>query len=289
MEEFYYEESNSKNVFIKCLICLFIVGIIIGIFLFYKNKNTISLKTITIEVGETLSSNIDDYLKNGHKYKNDYKLYLDGVDTTKVGEYNYKVKYNKHTKTGKIKVVDTTKPIVQLDNITIGINEEFNPNVLLVKCEDKSLPCNVSFAQDSDFDLLKREGTYNIEFNISDSEGNITKNSAKITVSATETLSSKMTNDLEYYSNSENDDTIEHIFFEKLDKAINEDTLEFEGMIQEISATDFNEYVEGDIYSTKLITAYNKYGYVIGIQVEVTFKDGTKELLQSKVILNEEE
>lgn len=289
MEEFYYEESNPKHVFIKCLICLFIIGLVIGVFLFYKNKNTISLKTITIEVGDTLSTNIDNYLKNGHKYKSDYKLYLEDVDTTKVGEYSYKVKYNKHTKTGKIKVVDTTKPSVQLDDITIGINEEFNPNVLLVKCDDKSLPCNVSFAQDSDSDLLKREGTYNIEFVISDSEGNKTKSSAKITVSATETLSSKMTKDLEYYSNSENDDTIEHIFFEKLDKAINEDTLEFEGMIQEISAVDFNEYVEGDIYSTKLITAYNKYGYVIGIQVEVTFNDGTKELLQNKVIVNEEE
>lgn len=289
MEEFYYEESNPKHVFIKCLICLFIIGIGIGVFLFYKNKNTISLKTITIEVGKTLSTNIDDYLKNGHKYKKDYKLYLDGVDTNKVGKYTYKVKYNKHTETGIIKVVDTTSPNVQLDDITIGINEEFDPNVLLLKCDDKSLPCNVSFVKDSDSDLLKKEGTYNIEFNISDAEGNLTKSSSKIIVSATETLSSKMTSDLDYYSNSENDDTIEHIFFEKLDKAINEDTLEYEGMIQEISAIDFNEYVEGDIYSTKLITVYNRYGYVIGIQVEVTYNDGTKELLQNKEIINEEE
>ena len=289
MEDFYYEESNPKHVFIKCLIFLFLVGIALGTFWFYKKENTISLKTITIEVGDTLSTNIDDYLKNGHKYKNDYKLYLDEVDINKVGKYTYKVKYNKHTKTGTIKVQDTTKPIVQLDNITIGINEEFDPNVLMVSCEDKSLPCDVTLNKDSDLELLKKEGTYNIEFNISDSVGNTTKSSAKITVSATETLSSKMTNDLKYYTNSENDDTIEHIFFKKLDKAIYEDTLEYEGMIQEISAIDFNEYVEGDIYSTKLITAYNKYGYVIGIQVEITFNDGTKELLQDKVIVNEEE
>lgn len=289
MEEFYYEESNPKHVFIKCLVLLFIIGVGVGVFWFYKNKNTISLRTVTIEVGGTLSTNIDDYLKNGQKYKNDYKLYLNDVDTNKVGEYSYKVKYNKHTKTGKVKVVDTTNPVVQLDDITIGINEVFDPNVLLVKCDDKSLPCNVTFNQDSDLDLLKNEGTYNIEFIISDAEGNKTKSSANITVSATETMSSKMTNDLEYYSNSENDATIEHIFFEKLDKAINEDTLEFEGMIQEISSLDFNEYVEKDIYSTKLITVYNKYGYVIGIQVEVTYNDGTKELLQNKVITNEEE
>ena len=289
MEEFYYEESNPKHVLIKCLIGIFIIGIGIGAFLFYKNENTIGLKNITVEVGSKLSTNIDDYLKNGHKYKNDYKLYLDEVDTSKVGEYTYKVKYNKHTEKGIIKVKDTTKPVIQLDNVTIGINEEFDPNVLLVRCDDSSLPCDVTFNNDNDMKSLKKEGTYNIEFKISDAEGNITKSKATITVSATETLSSKMTNDLEYYTNSENDDTIEHIFFEKLDKAIYEDTLEYEGMIQEISAIDFDEYVEKDIYSTKLITAYNKYGYVIGIQVEVTFNDGTKELLQNKVIVNEEE
>lgn len=289
MDEFYYEESNTKHSVLKCLVCIFIIGIIIGIFLYYKKQNTIGLKNITIEVGTSLSKNIEDYLKNGHKYKNEYKLYLDDVNANKVGVYTYKVKYNKHIETAKIKVVDTTPPIVELDDITIGVDEEFDPSILLVSCEDKSLPCSVTLKKETDEKKLKNTGTYNIEFNVSDALGNTTKETATIIVSTTETLSSKMTSDLEYYSNSENDDTIEHVFFERLDKAIYEDTLEYEGMIQEISAIDFEDYVEKEIYSTKLITAYNKYGYVIGIQVEVTFNDGTKELLQNKVITNEEE
>ena len=89
-----------------------------------------------------------------------------------------------------------------------------------------------------------------------------------------------MTNDLNYYTNNLNDDKVEHILFIKLDRAIDEDTLEYEGLIQETSAIDFSEYVDDEIYSTRLITAYNKYGYVIGIQVEVTFNDGTKKLLE---------
>ena len=289
MEEFYYEETNAKHAVLKCLVCVFIIGIVIGVFLFYKKQNTIGLKNITIEVGDTLSKNIENYLKNGHKYKSNYKLYLDEVDTSKVGEYTYKVKYNKHIEKAKIKVVDTTAPKVELDNITIGIDEEFDPSILLVSCEDNSLPCSITFKNEKDEKKLGTAGTYNIDFNISDALGNGTKETATITISTTETLSSKMTSDLEYYSNSENDDTIEHIFFEKLEKAINEDTMEYEGMIQEISAIEFENYVEKDIYSTKLITAYNKYGYVIGIQVEITFNDGTKELLQNKVITKEEE
>lgn len=289
MEEFYFEENYTKHVFLKCLVYIFIIGLGIGIFLYYKKENTIELKTVTIEIGDTLSKNVQDYLKSGKKY-DEYKLYIDNVDTTKVGNYTYKVKYNKHTKKGIIKVIDTTKPIVELDNIIIGKDEEFDPNILLVSCNDYSLPCNVTFANENDLKKLEKVGKYTIEFLISDAIGNQTKNSATITVSDTETLSSRMTNDLEYDSNSENDDTIEHVFFKKLDKAIYEDTLEFEGMIQEISAIDFSNYVEKNIYSTKLITAYNKYGYVIGIQVEVTFDDGTKKLLENnKVIENEEE
>ena len=44
MDDFYYEESNPKHVFIKCLGILFILGVCLGIFLYYKDRNTIKLK-----------------------------------------------------------------------------------------------------------------------------------------------------------------------------------------------------------------------------------------------------
>jgi len=288
MEDFYYEETNSKYIFLKCLIYLFIIGVFVGIFLYLKRENTIKLKNISIEVGENLSNNIGDYLLSGKNNIDDYKLDISNVDIKTVGVYSYKVKYNKHTKTGTIKVKDTTKPVVELDSITIGVEEEFNTNLLLASCEDYSLPCVVEFKNENDSKLLKNAGVYNIDFIIKDSVGNKVEKETTITVSESETLSSRMSNDLEYYSNSEKDVELEHIFFKKLDKAIYEDTEEYEGMIHEISTIDFDSYVSGNIYSTKLITAYNKYGYVIGIQVEVTLDSGEKILLQDKVIDNEE-
>lgn len=289
MEEFYFEDNIPKHFIVKFLIFLFILGLCIGVFFFYKKENTLKIKDLTIEIGTNLSKDINDYLITGFKNKDKYKLYLNEVDINTVGKYSYKVKYNKHTKKGNINVVDTTSPKVTLDNITIGVNEEFNPNLLLVNCEDFSLPCSITFNNDKDINKLKIVGEYNIEFRISDNQGNITKQNAIITVSENETLSSKMTNDLNYYTNSENNDKIEHIFFKKLDKAIYEDTSEYEGMIHDISSIDFENYVNDTIYSTKLITAYNKYGYVIGIQVEVTFNDGTKKLIEDKVINSNEE
>lgn len=288
MEEFFYEETHPKHIFKKILMYLFIIGIFIGIFLYLKKENTIKLKNINIEVGSSLSTKIEDYLVAGQKNKERYKLDISSVDTNKVGTYSYKIKYNNHTKKGIIKVEDTTKPDVELDNITIGINEEFNTNLLLLSCKDYSLPCTIEFEKESDSKLLEQVGSYKIRFVIKDSAGNKTKKETTITVSETETLSSKMSSDLEYYSNSENNDNLKHIFFKKLDKAIYEETLEYEGMIQEISITDFSKYVNRNIESTKLITAYNRYGYVIGIQVEVTLENGEKILLQDKVINDEE-
>ena len=73
-------------------------------------------------------------------------------------------------------------------------------------------------------------------------------------------MSNKMSNDLNYYTNSEKDDTIEHVFFVKLDKAIDEDTLEYEGLVQETSALDFSKFVDDIVTVTyKKHTLYRYY------------------------------
>jgi hypothetical protein len=94
MEEIYFEESSPKQIFIKSLIIIFILGFCFGAFFYYKSKNTIKLRNIEVELGEPLSKNVLDYLSNGEKYSSKYKLYLDEVNTDKVGKYQYKVRYN---------------------------------------------------------------------------------------------------------------------------------------------------------------------------------------------------
>lgn len=289
MEEIYYEEQSKKHIFLKCVLFVFILGVIVGVFIYFKYKNTIQLKNINVELGTSLSNNVNDYLKSGKRFANEYKLYLDGVDVNTIGKYSYKVKYNKHTKTGYINVVDTKEPEVNMDDsIEIGVNDEFDPTILINSCKDKSLPCTASLKNDSDYEKIKNIGTYNIDVKVSDTVGNYVIKKVTIVVSENGNMSNKVSNDLNYYTNSEKDDTIEHVLFVKLDKAINEDTLEYEGLIQETSTLDFSKYVEGDIDSTKLITVYNKYGYVIGLQVEVTFTNGQKKLIENKGEINEE-
>ena len=284
MEEFFYEEENPNHIFIKCLIILFLIGLLGGAFIYYKKENTVRLKNVKVEVGSELSTNINDYLKKGNKYSSKYKLYLNGVDTSKIGKYTYKVKYNKHTKKGYITVVDTKDPIVTVDEeVVIGNNSEFDPNIFILKCEDSSLPCTAKLKNKSDYEKIKNIGVYDLTIVISDNAGNKILKNVKLNVSDSKDISSKMVNDLEYYTNSEEDKDLGHTLFVSLDKAMNEESKEYEELIQNTSIVDFSEYVDKDIYSTKLITAYNKYGYVIGLQVEVTFYDGTKKLIKDKV------
>lgn len=278
MDDFYYEESNPKHVFFKCIGILFIIGLCIGIFLYYKDKNTIKLKRVTLELGEELSTDVNDYLLSGESFSEDYKLDLSNVDVNNIGTYTYKVKYNKHTKNGTIVVRDTISPIVKTDNIEMNINEELEPRVLVSSCEDLSLPCSVSFVDENITEKFKTPGTYEVEIEVSDAAGNKVKATAMVTSSETGTMTSVMSSDLEYYTNNLSDDTIEHILFEKFEKAMDDDSEEFTTIIQETSAIDFEQYTE-DIYSMKLLTAYNKYGYVIGLQVIVTHSDGTVEYL----------
>lgn len=290
MEEFYYEEPTKKHLFLKCLIFIFIIGLLIGVFIYYKEKNTIKLKNIDVELGSTLSKDVNDYLKSGKKYSDEYKLYLNGVDVNTIGKYSYKVKYNKHTKIGYINIVDTTKPEVEMDDtIEIGVNDTFDPNILITSCKDASLPCTATLKNDKDYDKFKSVGTYSVDIKVSDTANNYVIKKVNVIVSENGNMSNKVSSDLNYYTNSLNDDTIEHVLFVKLDKAINEDTLEYEGLIQETSAIDFNKYVDEEIKDTKLITAYNRYGYVIGIQVEVVLTNGDKVLIENKGEINEED
>ena len=278
MDDFYIEDSTPKHIILKCLGILFVIGICIGVFLFYKYKHTIKLKNVTIELGEKLSTNVEDYLLSGIDYSDSYKLDLSDVDTNSVGSYKYFVSYNKHVVSGKISIKDTTIPVVETNDVTMNVKEDLEARLLVSDCDDISLPCSVVFKDENIVKKFKTPGVYVVDIIVSDSQGNKVEKSAKVTSSETGTLSTIMSSDLEYYTNNLNDDTIEHILFEKFDVAMDDDSHEFVTIHQEVSALDFTQYTD-DIYSMKLLIAYNKYGYVIGLQVIVTHSDGTIEYL----------
>lgn len=273
-QDFFIEESSPfKIIFTLLFVIIVIVGIIYGYFN-YSKKSTIKLKNVTIELGEELPQDKEFYLIG--EDINNYTIDLSNVSTennkvNSVGEYSYKVKSTEKELKGKIYVKDTTKPIVEVQNLEVGLNEEFEPSEFVTKCEDLSIPCKIKYKKSSDADLVKKEGNYNITLIIKDNEDNEVEKVVSLTVSKEKTLEGKKSGDLTYHHNSMINDTWDKTYTLKLEKAINEETVEFEKLIADISK---KEYVfDKNISNKEIIILYNQYDYVLGFSLMITFED----------------
>lgn len=277
--DFYIEESNPKKVFFFILIAILIIGG--GCYYFYNNhqKNELKLKTVTIELGSKLSEKIEDYATGAYA---DYKLDVSNIhvdeqgNTDKAGEYSFKLVSNTDIKKGKLFVKDRTSPSFQTQNITVGVNEKFEPSEFLTTCDDLSLPCKVTYEKDAYAKLNEKEGTYDLTIIVSDNAGNTSKKEVKLTVSATQTLASKKEQDFEVASTSPDDKEWNNTFTYKFGKGTIEDSDEYQSAISEISSADYqSKYEDKTIKSQSIIVILNKYEYVIGFSVKLNFEDGT--------------
>lgn len=84
---------------------------------------------ITVEAGEELHVHANDFLDVDESKAHDVTINADGVDTSKVGEYELTATYGKDTYTLKVIVVDTTAPVLELasNEITVKTMAEFIP------------------------------------------------------------------------------------------------------------------------------------------------------------------
>lgn len=276
-QDFFVEETSPLKVIFFVLIFIGLIGGSIYFYLNYKNSSHLKLKNITVELGTKLPTDKDTYLDT-NKPEN-YTLDLSMIKTDEegnvnvAGEYAYKVKGNGETKKGKVYVKDTTIPTYELENLTVGVKEEFSPNDYLTKCDDLSLPCTVKFKNAKDLDLNSKEGTYEVDIIISDAAGNEVTKTVKLTVKGENTLAKKKASDLEYSYIEEEDPNWNKTYTLKLTKGIAEDSIDYNDYISELGSKQYK--LTKKIKEKKIITVYNKYNYVIGFSIKITFEDDT--------------
>lgn len=274
-EDFYIEETSSLKVFLVSLLVLLILGIFGGLYYFYFHNENIKLKNITIELGQKVPNDVNFYIKGNNTYN--YELNLNNIavdkqgNTNSVGEYSYTIKTNKETKKGKIYVKDTTFPIVQLRELTIGLNEVFEIDDYVVSCEDLSLVCNVEYVNEDDYDLNKKEGEYIVDLKISDKYHNSVKKKTKLIVSQNASLSEMKAKDNEVSKIYPVDENWNKTFTIKFEKGISENDVSFEQKILEITNFDFSILSEDKIKNQTILTVYNKYNYVLGFSVKIEY------------------
>lgn len=281
-QDFYFEESNPKWVTV-IIVILVIAGLGAGYY-FYKEykKQVIKVKDVTIELGSKPSENVSSYATgatDGYTLSLPDNLVNEDGNTYMVGEYSYKLKKDDTIKRGKIFVKDTTAPNVTVKEITVGVNEEFEPFEFLDTCDDLSLPCKTSYKKDAYAKLNEKAGRYNLEIVVEDKYGNKVSKDVVLNVSDSESLLSVKQADDVVVSMTPEDKDWDKSYTYKFPKAVAADSDDYEAKFLEINTMDFSGKFEKKITNQYSITTYNKYGYAIGISVKLFFEDNTTKYL----------
>ena len=175
-------KKSRKKTIIILIILLSILSLISIFFIFLNPFVSIKLNgksTITLEV----NNKYDELGAKVSGTKNKYKI-TGKVNTKKIGNYTitYKITALKTTKKIKrsIKVVDTTKPVIELigGDITLYQNEEFKePGYTATDNYDKNLKVVVNGTVDT-----KKIGEYTINYSTTDTSGNKYSIDRKVTI-----------------------------------------------------------------------------------------------------------
>ena len=289
MEEIYIEQTSPKTIVKTLIMVFFVLGILIGGYLYFHNSNILRVKNVVIELGEKVPTEIDFYVKNKIRNINDFHLNVLKVSvddkgyTDEVGKFKYTVKFDSQEKAGIIEVKDTTEPEVTLKELTVGISEKFPLNDFLKTCTDKSLPCSVSLADSDDEKLFSKVGTHTIKLSVSDKYGNNRIMSTNVTVSNVQTLLTEKTTDFEVVKTMPQYDDYDGTITLKYESAVSEavlDEIEEYNAYLELVSTDYNELREQEVVEQEVLTLYNKYDYIIGFAVRLTYSDGTIEYVR---------
>lgn len=288
-QDFYIEETHPLKAVLLIIVVLALLGY--GVYWYYQHYlvDKIYLNKVTVELGEELPTDINVYIKG--KNVSDYKLDVSSVMvdennlTNSVGEYSYKVTNNNRTLKGKIYVKDTTKPVVEVKALTVGVNEEFSPSEFVTKCEDLSLPCVIKYNKPSDENLNEKEGTYNLKIVIKDSEGNEVLKDVSLIVTKDSSLKEIKEKELEYDHISIDETSWNKTYTLKLEKAVDSETSEYEKLISDVTVKEYA--FEKTVTNKEIIIVYNKYDYVIGFSLKYTFEDGSNIFITNEEPISE--
>ena len=163
---------------IICTITLLIgitIGVITTLYLYNKNKLTITLTKENIEVFEDIE--LKDILENINLLNNQK------INTETVGEQTITVKYKnkifKYKENIKINIIDTKEPLILVNNVWIEEDNEIDlvNNFLCADNYDNKPNCYIEGNYD-----FETPGEYNLKYIAVDSSNNKTEKPFKLTV-----------------------------------------------------------------------------------------------------------
>ncbi|MBQ6687242.1 MAG: hypothetical protein IJN03_01820 [Bacilli bacterium] len=181
------KKKGGNKLWFVILIIIFIITV--GALIFYYLRvskgtlaNAVVTKEIKYEMGEELSSNINDYATFKSISSNNCVLNTNNVDVTNAGTYEYSITCGSKVYKGNVIVSDNSAPVVETKTIVKKINDTIEPKEFISNCNEAS-ECSYAFENADEVTTnLQTAGVYELNINVSDSNNNTTTTKVKLIV-----------------------------------------------------------------------------------------------------------
>lgn len=289
MDEDFLDVNKSNNKVVTLVMIFIVLALLAFGYFFIYSKYKFTLKTVKHEIGTPLSVDVNDYLRKKVVDTSGYKLDTSHVNTNEIGEYEYKIKYNRIYKKGIIKVVDTTPPVFEIkDKVELEAGDEnFYLSDMLTSCTDISMPCFVSFKNEEDENKLNIPGEYKFDIVVGDLYNNKASTTVSVKVYEKGTLIREEEKDLLFSTSSSELPGFIDEYYLKFDKAISDSSSELEDITANIAIDTIEDYVKTTypgyrLTGTEIVKMFNKSNYVIGLVVKLTINNGSDKIVYIK-------
>ena len=182
-------KKEQKRLNISTLIGLGMLAIVVafGIYYYYKPEtNGFEVMSFDVELGSKLPVRKNAYVKDASGEITDemsYKIDTSEVVIDEIGTYQYKVWHKGQTKYGKINIVDTTAPSLEVKNLIINEGDLYEAKEFVANCTDLT-GCNYSFEEAGTEKKYTTPGTYSVYIVAKDAFENRTIKQASLTIEA---------------------------------------------------------------------------------------------------------
>lgn len=280
MDEDFIDVTEKGSKWIAFLFLLIIVIIAVGGYRLVFTKINFSPKTIYLEFGDHLSTDVLKYLKTKPEISSNLTLDISKVNQNEVGEYPYFITCNNIKKEAKVIVRDTKAPtyVIKETKVEKG-NLDFYPGEFLVSCHDASGKCLVNFKKEADFDNINELGKHTVTLVISDIYNNKKEETATLEVVEVGTLIDTRKTDLTYDHSSSAIDFSQDKLYEIQTEALDPSSDDEESKYTEVGLINYQEYLNKNnpgstLRDTEIIRVYNKSNYIIGYIIKLTTDNG---------------
>lgn len=180
-----------NKVLFTIIIVLLIGAVAFGVY-YYLNlgssKVSVTVKDVTLGLGETLSDDINDYATITGGGASTCKKDINNINTNALGDYNFTITCGEDVYSGTVHIVDKTAPTAQLKTVYKVLNTDtIAVDDFVTSCTDPS-NCAYSFTNEETVKsyLQTAGGPYNVGITLTDDENNSKEVNAILYVSPTE-------------------------------------------------------------------------------------------------------